>query len=63
MPKKKTKKAAAKRCKLTASGRVKHARAGKSHLLGNKSRKRKRHMRRSRLIHASDEKRIKTLLV
>jgi len=42
MPKAKTKRAAAKRFKLTGKGRVKRARAFKSHILTKKHPKRKR---------------------
>lgn len=38
----KTKKAAAKRFKITATGKVTHYKAGRRHLLGHKSGKRKR---------------------
>jgi large subunit ribosomal protein L35 len=58
MPKKKTKKAAAKRFKKTASGKLKYAKAGSSHLLGCKSRKRKRNLRRKGVTVKADEKRI-----
>ncbi len=46
MPKMKTHKGLAKRFKVTATGKVKHPRPGKSHLLSTKSGKRKRHLRR-----------------
>lgn len=42
MPKFKTVKAIAKRFKKTATGKVMHSHAGKSHLLQDKSRKQKR---------------------
>lgn len=41
----KTRKAAAKRYKLTATGRVLHKQVGRSHLLSKKSSKRKRRLR------------------
>jgi large subunit ribosomal protein L35 len=40
----KTKKAAKKRFKVTGSGKVVHKKAGKSHLLGKKSSRRKRRL-------------------
>ncbi|NQU10778.1 50S ribosomal protein L35 [bacterium] len=43
----KTKKSAQKRFKITATGKVMHFGAGKRHLLGNKSSKRKRQLGRS----------------
>ncbi len=45
MPKMKTHKGLAKRIKITAKGKVKHRRAGKSHLMSGKSPKRRRHLR------------------
>lgn len=45
MPKTKTKRAAAKRFKVTGSGRVKRGQAFKRHLLSSKTRKRKRELR------------------
>ena len=63
MPKKKTNKAAAKRLRLTATGKVRYWRAGRRHLLTNKSRKRKRKLRNSKgvLSHA-ETRRVKELL-
>lgn len=63
MPKKKTNKAAAKRLRMTANGKVRFRRAGSSHLLTNKSRKRKRSIRNSRQVLSSAEtRRVKELL-
>ena len=62
MPKAKTKRAAAKRFKLTGKGRVKRARAFKSHILTKKHPKRKRRLRQATLVAAADERRIKRLL-
>jgi len=62
MPKKKTNKSAAKRVRMTATGKLKYARAGRGHLLQGKSRKRKRHMRRSGLLSAVEQKRIGLLI-
>lgn len=45
MPKMKTRRAAAKRFKVTGSGRIKCGHAGKRHLLAHKTTKRKRHLR------------------
>ena len=54
MPKLKTKKAAAKRFKVTASGKVKYKRAGKRHNLGHrKSAKRKLKLRKGAIVHPS----------
>lgn len=63
MPKMKTRKAVAKRFKLTATGKIKRSSAGRGHLLSGKSRKRKRHLRRGALVSGADYKRIISALV
>ncbi len=50
MPKLKTKKGVKKRFKITKSGKVLRAKAGKRHILTKKSRKRKRNLRRSAVV-------------
>ena len=45
MPKQKTNKSVTKRMKITASGKVKHRRANRRHLLTNRTSKVKRHSR------------------
>ena len=56
MPKMKTKKAAAKRYKLTASGKVKYKRAGKRHQLGHrKNASSKLKLRKGGIVHKSSE--------
>ena len=50
MPKQKTHKGMKKRYKLTASGKVKHRKRGRGHLLSSKSSKRKRHLRQDAVI-------------
>ncbi|WP_406676580.1 50S ribosomal protein L35 [Moorella sp. ACPs] len=62
MPKMKTHRGAAKRFRVTASGKVKRARAYKSHLLAGKAPKRKRRLRQPTLIDITDRKRITRLL-
>jgi large subunit ribosomal protein L35 len=62
MPKMKTNRAAAKRLKRTGSGRLKRARANKSHILTKKSTKRKRRLRQATLVSKADEKRMNRLL-
>lgn len=62
MPKMKTHRGAAKRFKLTASGKWKRAKAFRGHLLGKKSSKRKRRLRKADVLGPSDRKRIKRLL-
>jgi len=58
----KTKRAAAKRYRVTGSGHVKVGQKGKRHFFTNKSRKRKRHLRGSMLLSAADEPMAKSLL-
>ncbi len=62
MPKIKTNRSAAKRFKKTASGKIKRAKAYHSHILTKKSPKRKRHLRKSGLVHSADTKRINAML-
>ncbi len=62
MPKLKTNKGVAKRFKLTKSGKVKRNKAGHSHILAKKSRKRKRNLRQAGLVDKSDEKKLKRLM-
>jgi large subunit ribosomal protein L35 len=54
MPKIKTKSGAAKRFKKTAKG-FKHRQSFRSHILTKKSTKRKRHLRGTLMVHASDK--------
>jgi large subunit ribosomal protein L35 len=58
----KTKRAAAKRYRVTGSGRVKVGRKGKRHIFTNKSRKRKRNLRGTMLLGPSDEAMAKAML-
>ena len=62
MPKQKTKRAASKRLRLTGSGKVRRARAYKSHILTKKTQKRKRRLRKNPLASAADQKRLKRLI-
>ena len=55
----KTKKAAAKRFKITASGKVMRSSAGRRHLCQTKSAKRRRNLRGTTTVHSTDEYRIK----
>jgi large subunit ribosomal protein L35 len=63
MPKKKTKKSAAKRLRFTATGKVKHAQANKGHLLTNKNRKRKRKLRGTRVLSHAESRRARAMLL
>ena len=62
MPKLKTHRGAAKRFKKTASGKIKRSRSNKQHILTKKSSKRKRRLRKSALVHPSDEARIRHMV-
>ena len=62
MPKMKTKRAACKRFKVTGSGKVRHAKGFKNHILTNKSRKRKRQMKALGILNATDGRKMKKLL-
>ena len=62
MPKMKTHSGAKKRFKVTASGRVKHKQAHKSHLLSHEATKRKRRLRGSKLVNEAQEAQVKRLL-
>ena len=63
MPKMKTHRGAAKRLKVTGTGKVKRSKAYKSHILTKKTSKRKRRLRQSAIITTPGEvKNIKRLL-
>ncbi len=62
MPKVKTKRGAAKRLKVTATGKLVRAKGWKSHLLEWKRPKRRRQLRQATVISAADEKRIRRLV-
>jgi large subunit ribosomal protein L35 len=59
----KTRKAVAKRFKITANGKVKAASAGRRHLAGSKNRKRKRQLAKSKVVDERDHGRIKQNLL
>jgi large subunit ribosomal protein L35 len=62
MPKMKTKRAAAKRLKATASGKLKRRSGWKRHKLEGKSPKRRRKLRKATMISAADQPRLKRLV-
>jgi len=63
MPKMKTHKGAAKRFKVTGTGKVRRNKAFKSHILTKKTSKRKRRLRQAGLVATTgDVKRVKRLL-
>ena len=61
MPKMKSNRGASKRFRTTGTGKIVRARSGKSHLLGGKSAKRMRVLRKSVIIDKTDAKRIRVL--
>ncbi|HHV18964.1 MAG TPA: 50S ribosomal protein L35 [Thermoanaerobacterales bacterium] len=62
MPKMKTHRGAAKRFKVTKTGKIKRAKAYKSHILTKKTSKRKRHLRKPGILSKADHKRIKQVI-
>ena len=62
MPKMKTKRAAAKRVKATASGGLKRRSGWKRHKLEGKSPKRRRQLRKAALISEADQPTLKRLV-
>lgn len=62
MPKMKTRRAAAKRYKVTGTGKIKYKKQGLRHILTKKSPKRKRNLRKSGILSHPEEKRAKVLL-
>ena len=62
MPKIKTHRGAAKRFKLTKSGKIKRAHAFKRHILNKKSSKRKRGLRKSAIMSEANAKVIKKII-
>ena len=55
MPKIKTNKGAAKRFKKTASGKIKHKKAYRSHIQTKMSPKRVRQLRKHGMVHKTDQ--------
>ena len=62
MPKMKTSKSAAKRFKVTGTGKLKRAKAYKSHILTKKSTKRKRNLRQAAITDATNAQNMKKIL-
>jgi large subunit ribosomal protein L35 len=63
MPKMKTNSSAKKRFSFTGTGKIKRKHAFKSHILTKKSKKRKKNLTKTGLIHKSDHDRMARLLV
>ena len=62
MPKIKTNRGAAKRFKTTGSGKIVRNKAFSSHILTKKTTKRKRGLRKSTLVDATNQKQIARLI-
>jgi large subunit ribosomal protein L35 len=62
MPKIKTNRATAKRFKKTGSGKFVYEKSCASHILTKKSRKRKRSLRKSHMIHKTNMKSLRLLM-
>ncbi len=63
MPKMKTRRGAAKRFKVTGSGKIKRNKANKSHILTKKSPKRKRRLRKGTILTSVEVKRVKKMII
>ena len=63
MPKLKTKKAAAKRFKITGTGKLNRNNSYTQHILGKKSRKRKRNLRHATTVDRTVENKVKKTLL
>lgn len=62
MPKVKTKSGAKKRFKVTGTGKVKHKRAFKNHILTKKETKQKRRLGKKAVVKATDMNNVKFML-
>lgn len=62
MPKMKTKSGAAKRFKVTSSGRIKRSQAFKRHILTKKTTKTKRQLRGCAAVHTADAPAVRAML-
>ena len=63
MPKKKSKRMARRRFKVTATGKLKRRHAYKGHILTKKTRKRKRKLRQAAMVSHADRRLIKLFQV
>jgi len=62
MPKMKTHRGAAKRFKVTGTGKIRRRKQNRSHLLEKKSSTRKRRLARPAAVEGGDKKRVERLL-
>jgi large subunit ribosomal protein L35 len=62
MPKQKTHKGLKKRFKVTATGKIRHKRAGAGHLMRTKNAKRRKHLARPAILSSTAAKTIKMFI-
>ena len=62
MPKQKTRRSAAKRFRLTGTGKIKRNKANHSHMLIRRSKSTKRKKRQPDIVDASEEKRVRRMI-
>ena len=62
MPKMKTNRAAAKRFKVTGTGKLKRSKAYKRHILTKKTRKNKRNLRKAAIVDMTNVKAMRKIL-
>ncbi len=62
MPKMKTRKAAAKRYKVTGTGKVRYKKQGLRHILTKKSTKRKKNLRHTGILSEAEVQKVKVML-
>jgi large subunit ribosomal protein L35 len=62
MPKMKTRSGAKKRFSFTATGKIKRAKAYKSHILTSKTKKRKRNLRKNTLVSKQEVHQVSRML-
>jgi large subunit ribosomal protein L35 len=63
MPKMKSNRGAAKRFRVTASGKIKRHSSHHGHILTKKSSKRKRNLRKESLVSEADSARVKKMIL
>ena len=62
MPKMKTRKAAAKRYRVTGTGKVRYKKQGLRHILTKKTTKRKRNLRAAGILSEAEARKVRVLL-
>ena len=60
--KRKTHRGAAKRFKISATGKIVRSHSGKRHLMGAKPAKRMRRLKKLTLVHKADARKVKAML-